>query len=79
MFELTLRHIGYACYQQFHTRLWIITDDVDAILAGAQLNIDALVHQQDASASEVNQKPPKINRPSILRKWSEELWNTFWS
>ena len=45
-----------------------ITDDVDAILAGAQLNIDALVHQQDASASEVNQKPPKINRPSILRK-----------
>ena len=41
-----------------------ITNDVDAILAGAQLNIDALVHQQGASASEANQKPPKIN-PSI--------------
>ena len=50
---------------------------MDAILAAAQLNIHALVHQQSANVGRAKQKPPKIDRPSISRASSEELWNTF--
>ena len=54
-----------------------VTDDVDAVLAGAQLNIHALIHQQSAGVSEAKKKPPKIYHPSISRTSAEELCNNF--
>ena len=52
--------------------------DVDAILVAAQLTIHALFHQQGANvAVSIKQKPPKIERPVVLRGFMEEEWYTF--
>ena len=54
------------------------TDDTEAILAAAQLNIHALTHQPGtAAAASTKQRPPKIDRPSVSRGSTEEEWNTF--
>lgn len=53
------------------------TDDLDPILAAAQLNIHALSHTQKTATGAVKQKPPKINRPTICKDTTEEDWNTF--
>ena len=49
-----------------------ITDNVDAILAAAQLKIHTLVHQKGANVTGAKQKPPKINGTSISRASVEE-------
>ena len=51
------------------------TDDIDAVVAAAQLNIHALTHRNTPAATK--QKPPKIDRPHLTRGTTEEEWNTF--
>ena len=53
------------------------TDDVEAIIAAAQLNIHALTHQPGANTAVSKQKPPKIGRPTVSRGTTEEEWHTF--
>ena len=53
------------------------TDDVEAIIAAAQLNIHALTHQPGARTAVSKQKPPKIDRPTVSRGTTEEEWHTF--
>ena len=53
------------------------TDDTEAVLAAAQLNLHALSHTQRSTTGTTKQKPPKINRPRICKDTSEEDWNTF--
>jgi len=50
------------------------TEDVDAILAAAQLNIHSLVRQQGGNgpAGPSKQNPPKIVRPTVLRGSTDE-------
>ena len=55
-----------------------ITEDVNDILAAAQLNTHAFVHQQGANvAVSIKQKSPKIQRPVVSRGSMEEEWHTF--
>ena len=49
-------------------------DDVGVI--AALLNIQAFTHK-DANSTSSQQKPPKMDRPSIELHSSEELWNAF--
>ena len=53
------------------------TDDVEAIIAAAQLNIHTLTHQPGANTAVSKQKPPKIGRPSVSRGTTEEEWHMF--
>ena len=55
-----------------------ITEDVDAILASAQLNIHAFIHQQGANvAVSMKLNPLKIERPVVSRGSTENEWCTF--
>lgn len=58
---------------------FVIEEDVEAVLAAAQLNLHALVHQQRIghTTGSSKQKPPKIVRPSISRGSTDEEWQTF--
>ena len=54
------------------------TDNVEAIVAAAQLNIHALIHRQDGSGSgSTKQKPPNIGEihyhKGKQKKWSKQI------
>ena len=51
-----------------------VTEDVDAGVAAALLIIHNNVHVPNNGAK---QRPPKLERPTIARESSEEVWNTF--
>ena len=51
------------------------TTDVEASVAVALLNIHNNVHV--ASNNVAKQRPPKLDRPTIAKESSEEVWNTF--
>ena len=51
------------------------TGDVEANIAVALLTIHNNVHVAGNSATK--QRPPKLDRPSIGKESSEEVWNTF--
>ena len=54
------------------------TDDIEAVLAAAQLNIHAITHNPASQMNNLNrQQPPKIDRPPISRGTTEEEWITF--
>ena len=54
------------------------TDDTEAVLAAAQLNLHALSHTSaTVPTTPAKQRPPKIDRPTIEKDTSEEDWNTF--
>ena len=55
------------------------TDDVEASVAAALLTIHNNVHSNNLSTAAPKQKPPKIQRPTISRGASEEIWNTFYA
>ena len=54
------------------------TDDIEAVLAAAQLIIHAITHNPASQMNNLNrQQPPKIDRPPISRGTTEEEWITF--
>ena len=53
------------------------TDDIEAVLAAAQLNIHAITHNPASQMNNLNrQQPPKIDRPPISSGTTEEEWST---
>ena len=58
------------------------TDDVDATVIVALLDIHKLSHATPAPAAEAHgtkQRPPKIALPKISEGSSEETWNAFFT